>query len=408
MVIRGEDGVKQEVYGLFDSSTPIPRPAQWGSHISHSGERISLGSATGLPAFLRGVRLIAETAAGLPICLYRGYGSNRTPVETAPQLDLLHRPNPEMSSFDFWAYLFTSLIRGNAYIYKIKVGGRVKALYPVNPACVVPHYDGANVTFELKDREYGPVVKEAGPDQVIHIKGLTLEDPYVGVSVVEAHRHVLGNELGRQRFEGRYIANDASPGVVLKHPGNVDTNQRAEIRSSFESRHAGAGNAARPAVLWGGWDLDRMPVSLNDAQFIESKRYSVQDIGRMLGIPSGLLNDPDAPGGDTPEQENMRFLKHGLKPWMERAEQGLEKDSDLFRESDWEVEFDEQGFLRADIQTRWNAYRLGRQGGWVTANEIRGMEGLPPVPNGDEIQQTPVGGAANQSSNTGMSDGSSD
>ena len=408
MVVRGENGAKQELFGLFDSSTPIPRPSQWGSTISHAGERITLGSAAGLPAFLRGVRLIAETAAGLPICLYRGYGTSRMPVENAPQMALLRRPNPEQSAFTFWSYVFTSMIRGNAYIYKVKVRNRAVALYTVNPACVTPKYDGASVTFEVKDREYGPVVDEVGPDRIIHIPGILLEDPYVGVSVVEAHRHSLGNELGRQRFEGRYIANDASPGLLLKHPGNVTKEQRDEIRASVDSRHAGASQAGRTALVWGGWDMDHAPISLNDAQFIESKRYSVQDIGRMLGIPSGLLNDPDAPGGDSPEQENMRFLKHGLKSWMERAEQGVEKDRDLFPEPDWEVEFDENGFLRADIQTRYNAYRLGRQGGWVTANEIRSLEGLPPVDGGDEIQETPVGGAANQSSNTGTTDGSSD
>jgi HK97 family phage portal protein len=299
------------------------------------------------------------------------------------------------------------VLRGNAYLYKIKVNGRVTALYPVNPACVCPDYSGAAPRFELKDREYGPVVDEVGKDRIIHMPGLLLEDPYVGVSLVEAHRHSLGNELGRQRFEGRYIANDASAGVVLNNPGNTTAEQRADVRASWEAKHAGANNAGRPAVIWGGWTVDHMPVTLQDAQFIESKRYSVQDMGRMLGIPSGLLNDPDAPGGDSPEQENMRLLQHGVTPWMERVEQGVETDVDLFKVGE-EMEFGEEGFLRADIQTRWNAYRLGRQGGWITANEIRLREGLPPVANGDEIQETPVGGAANQSSNTGTTDGSSD
>jgi hypothetical protein len=132
-------------------------------------------------------------------------------------------------------------------------------------------------------------------------------------------------------------------------------------------------------LAWGGWDFDTLPINLQDAQFIEAKQYSVQDIGRMLGIPSGLLNDPNAPGGDSPEQENMRLLQHGVAPWMTRLEDALEADADLFPEPDWSVEMDDQGFLRADIQTRWNAYRLGRQGGWITANEVRAREGLPGV-----------------------------
>jgi HK97 family phage portal protein len=407
VIVRGENGERRELYGLFDSSLPIPRPSQWGSTVSHSGERVSIGTAAGLPAFLRGVRLISETAAGLPICVYKGMGADRKPMPTAPAFSLLRRPNPDTPAFSTWSYTFASMIRGNAYLYKVKVRNKVKFLYPVNPACVTAHYEGDAPTFDIRDREHGPIVKTVGKDQLIHIPGILLEDPYVGISIVEAHRHGIGIELGRQRFEGRYIAQDASAGSILKHPGNTTQTQRDELRASFEARHGGASNAGRPALLWGGWELDHMPVSLQDAQFIESKRYSAQDIARMLGVPAHMLDASDAPKTETPEQENMRFLKHGLMPWMERVEQALEADPDLFPDADWEVEFDEQGFLRADIQTRWNAYRLGRQGGWITANEVRVLEGLAAVEGGDEIQQTPVGGAANPSSPTTGSDNAS-
>jgi HK97 family phage portal protein len=409
VIVRGEDGARHELYGLFDSSLPIPRPSVWGTTVSHSGERVSFTAAAGLPAFMRGVRLISETAAALPLTLFRGHGRNRSPVADASQYSVLHRPNPDASAFSVWSYTFTSMLRGNAYLWKIKTPkGKVQYLYPINPACVTPKYEGSSATFDIRHREHGPVEQTVGKDQIIHIPGILLENPYVGVSVVQAHRNGLGNELGRQRFEGRYLANDASAGSVLKNPGPTTPEQRAEIRMSYEARHAGPANAGRPAVLWGGWELDHMPITMQDAQFIESKRFSVEDIARMLGVPAPLLDGGEQVRGETPEQQNMRFLKHGLMPWMERFEQGLEIDIDLFPEPDWEVEFDEQGFLRADIQTRWNAYRLGRQGGWITGNEIRALEGYEPIKGGDEIQQTPVGGAANPSSSTGSSDGTPD
>jgi HK97 family phage portal protein len=406
MIVRGADGAKRELFGLFDSSTPIPRPSQWGTTLSYSGERISMDSAAGLPAFLRGVRLISETAAGLPMGLYRGFGDYKKPMPDAPQLSILRRPNPELTAFAVWSYTFASLLSGNAYLWKLKVRGEVKFLYPVNPACVVPKYDGDRPTFELKDREYGPVVKTVGKDQIIHIPGILLTDPYIGVSVVQAHRNSLGIELGRQRFEGRYIGTNGVPSAVLKHPGSPTKEQRDEMRAGYESRHQGSQNAGRVGMMWGGWDLDTTPVNLQDAQFIESKRYGVQDIGRMLGVPGGLLGEPDYRTPESPEQENMKFLQHGLTPWMSRVEQGLATDVDLFAESDWSVEFDEHGFLRADIKTRYDAYRLARQGGWITANEIRRDEGREPADGGDEIQQTPVGGAANPStSSTNAGDG---
>lgn len=406
MIVRGTDGARQSAFALFDTSTPIPRPSEWGGTVSYSGERVTFEAAVGIPAFLRGVRLISETAAALSFDVYRENGEETVPMPKSPQAALLRRPNPDITPFSVWSYTFTSMLRGNAYLWKIKVNGQVRALYPVNPCCVTPDYTGDRPKFEIRDREYGPVQRTVGKNELIHIPGILLEDPYVGVSVVAAERHGLGMELGRQRFEGRYLANDATPGVILKHPGMPTSDQRKEVRNSYESRHVG--NAGRVGMMWGGWDLDRLPLSLQDAQFIEAKRYSVQDVGRMLGIPSGLLNDPDAPGGDSPEQENMRLLQHGIAPWMERLEDGLECDIDLFPEGDWCVEMDTDEFLRADIQTRWNAYRLGRQGGWITANEIRSKEGLPAVDGGDQIQETPVGGAANQGANTattGVQDG---
>lgn len=402
MIVRGVDGQRKTVFGAFDSSTPIPRPSQWGSMRALSGEYVDFGAAVSLPAFLRGVRLISETAAGLPAMTYRGHGDERRPAPSAWQLGLLRRPNPDMSPFQAWSYVYASMIRHNAYLWKVKVGRgsrrRLVALYPLNPACVTPKYEGSTPTFEVREAPNGPVKYEVGRETIIHIPGILLEDPYVGVSVVAAHRHELGNDIGRRRFEGRYTANDASPGTILKHTGPIPPTpeQRREVRDSWDARHAG--NAGRTGMVFGGWEVDHMPISLQDAQFIESKRYSVQDIGRMLGIPSGFLNDPDAPGGDSPEQENMRLLQHGVGPWMTRLEQGLACDMDLFPEPGWSVEFDEQGFLRAALKDRWDAYRLGRQGGWVTANEIRAREGLPPVEGGDQIQETPVGGAQNSGS----------
>ena len=121
----------------------------------------------------------------------------------------------------------------------------------------------------------------------------------------------------------------------------------------------------------------------------------------MLGVPSSMLNDPDAPPDrSSPEQDNMRLLQHGVEPWISMLERGLSGDTDLFPDSRVSVELDAERFLRADIHTRWDAYRLGRQGGWITANEIRAKEGLPPAEGGDEIQQTPVGGAANTQGST--------
>lgn len=382
----------------FDSSIPIPTASQWagsGAAFTHADRRVGYHEATGLPAFLRGVRLLSETVAMMPVGVYQGRGHDRTPVENAPQLALLEQPNPDMTPMQAWAYAVASMIRGNAYLLKVKTQAGVERLYPVPPGKVTPKYDKGEPRFEIRDKPMGPIKMTVGRDQIIHIPGILLDDPFVGVSVVTAHRNGLGTMLARQEFEGRYLANDGTPGVVLKTANNTTAQQRAEIRDSYEARHQGVRNAGRPAVLWGGWELDTLGASLDDAQFIQSANFSVQDIARMLGIPSGFLGDPQAPGGDSPEQENMRFLQFGLAPWMARLEQGLSADADLFTVPDMHIKFEPDGLLRADIKTRFDAYRLARQGGWITGNEIRCKEGLPEIDGGDELQQTPVGGAPN-------------
>lgn len=407
LAARGGNVSVQRFNAPFDSSTPIPTAGQWvgaGAAFSYADRRVSYQDAAGLPAFLRGVRLLSETVAMMPASVVQGYDDQKKPVENAPQLPLLRRPNDDMTPMQTWSYTVASMVRGNAYLFKVKVGDRVVALFPVPPDKVTPKYGKGEPRFEIRDRPGGPVNRTVGRETIIHIPGILLEHPFIGVSIVTAHRHGLGTMLARQEYEGRYLANDGTPGVVLKNPNNTTPQQRSEIRDGFEARHQGPRNAGRPAVMWGGWEVDTLGATLADAQFIESANLGVQDIARMLGIPSGFLGDPQAPGGDSPEQENMRFLQFGAAPWMTRLEQGLGLDADLFPMPDMSVELNPNELLRADIKTRFDAYRLARQGGWITANEIRSTEGKPPVDGGDEIQVTPVGGAPNTGTTTAQTE----
>ncbi len=386
----------RESFAAFDTSTPIPRPSQWGGVASHAGKRVDFAGAAGLPAFLRGVRLVCETAAQMPPMVFRGEGREARPEPQAPQLELLRRPNSDQARFQLYAWWFASMIRGNAYILKVKVRREVRALYALHPACVTPKYDAAEPTFEIRQSPMGPIKATYGRDRVIHIPGILVDHPFIGCSVVEAHRNGIGTQLAREEFEGRYLANDGTPGVVLKHPGNQSEEQRLAIRESYQARHSGSANAGRPAVMWGGWELETIAATLDDAQFIEQKRFGLREIALMLGVPPGLLGDPEAPGADDPEKENMRFLTYGLSPWMSRFEQGLAADPDLFPDPELTVELDPRQLLRSAMQTRFTAWREARQGGWITANEIRAEEGREPVEGGDELQQTPVGGAPNK------------
>lgn len=379
---------------LYDGSDRIPRASRYGGSVGFSGERVNLQSATGLPAFMRAVRLLCETAGMLPLEVGRGRGGLFTVEESAPQWPLLHeQPNEDMSPMDCWAYVVASLLRGNAYVQKLKARGRVVELYPLDPGRVAPKVENGSIVFHVKDGNKTTVLTKA---DLIHIPGLLLDDPCVGVSLVQAFRNPLATHLARQRFEGRYLANDGTPSVVINHPDkNLSEEQRQALRDSYTAKHSGPDNAGRPAVMWGGVTLDKISVSLSDAQFVEAQNFAVQDIARMTGVPAGLLGDPEAPGSDSPEKENMRFLTYGLSPWLTRLESGLWMDDDLFPDKKLRPRFNADELLRVDFATRAAADHKLRQAGIATVNELRPHYGLGPHPDGDELQQTPVGGAPN-------------
>jgi HK97 family phage portal protein len=391
----------QKFSGPFDSSVPIPVHSQYGNALSYSGRRVNYEDAIGLPAFFAGVRLISETIARLPAKVYSGQDEEREPVRDTSQAKLLRNPAPKVGNipglptFQVWSFTVVAMIRGNGYLWKQKNGNKVEALYPIDPRRVTPKYDKGVPRFEIRDQPTGKVTATVGPETITHLPGILLNDPHVGVSVIEAFRHGLGTQLARQEFEARYLANDGRPSIIATHPENRTREQRDEFRQGFEARHTGASNAGRLGILWGGWDVREVAASMQDSQFIELANFSVQDVARMLNLPSGILNAPTYRTPETVEQENTRALQYGYAPWMERLEDGLENDPDLFPTEDLEVEFDASELLRADIQARYDAYSKSLQTGWQSKNEVRAKEGLPPKPGGDELQQTPVGGAPN-------------
>ena len=186
-------------------------------------------------------------------------------------------------------------------------------------------------------------------------------------------------------------------------PGTLTKEKLEELREGFEARHRGLQASHRTAILTGGASYESAgTINLRDAAFIEKTQADVQDIARMFGLPSSMLDAADFNHASTPEQDMIRFTSR-LTPWMRRIESALETDRDLFPDIDMPgetdndpcVRFDANQLVRADIAQRFAAYSAARQGGWLSANEIRAQENLPPVEGGDTVQATPVGGAPN-------------
>jgi HK97 family phage portal protein len=367
---------------------------------SVAGPLVGTESASALPAVAAAIRLIAETVAMVPLLVYDGDPLERERARDSWQWELLHdAPNEDQSSFDFFQDVATSIeSRGNAFIWKLRVrSGRVEALYVLDPALVTVRRNEANrkvfrITQDGQTRDYTE-------DTILHIRGWTSRPGAdEGVSPIALHRERLGGILAQDEFENRFYRNNAVPSVAISVPGALNEARADEMREWWEEQHSGLRNAHRPAILKNGATVEKLSITLEDAQFIEGKAFSIADVARIFRISPQILGAAVGTATSSPasvSEDFERFLKLDLAPRFRRIEMSLKRDRDLFGGGDLFPEFLADAVLRPDVKTRYEAYRLARQGGWLKPNEIREKENLPPADGGDEIQEVPVGGMAN-------------
>jgi len=379
----------REIRGEEFTEHPVSRSGA----VSYAGRYVSVDVAAGLPAVASAVLRVSELIASLPVIVYRGGKGVRERATGTWQWDLLHRsPNRDQSPAEYVQDVAAGVEScGNSFSQKLRARGRVTELVPLDPETVRCYRDAAGrKSFDVWTRD--GVVEGLTTADILHVRGPTIKGGLVGLSPIALHRHTLGNQVAMEEFLGNFFRNDARPGVVLKFPERINAAQAEEYLEAWNARHAGAGNHHRASAVGGGADVEVLPVSLDDAQFVESMRYGVADVARIYRLPRSILEEGEI--GDT-AQEVERLAKFSLFPRLRRIEQAFAADPDLFGSGDLLPEFLMDALERPDTRTRYDAYRLARQGGWVTANELRARENLTPLDGGDELQQTPVGGAPN-------------
>lgn len=395
MILRTRHG-NAEVRAEFGSSA-IPMPTQ--NTLAYTGRVVTPDEAIGLPAVGAAIRSVAEVIASLPMIVYQRDRDRRERATAAPQYQLLHdAPNADQSPFDFFSDIAACIeTTGNAIVQKIKdTRGRVVELLVIDPDYVKISRDKDGqkiISVKVSD---DTTLKLTSAD-VIHIRGFTLKGGLVGLSPIQAHRNALGNAMALQEYQGRFWRNDATPGLVIKVPGQLGKQQAAQVLQVWSDTHGGLTNSHRPAILAGGADLDRIPAM--DAEWVETHRLNVLDVARIFRVPPWLLavENSTLPGGN-PEQDSLRFLLYSLGPRLRRIELALRADPDMFGVgSDLFPEFLVDSLLRTDTKERYESYKAARQAGWLSPNEIRALENYPPAdqPGANDIQLTPVGGAPN-------------
>ena len=330
------------------------------------------------------VRILAEAVAGLPLHLYRyNKDGGKERAANHPLYLLLHdEPNPEMTSFVFRETLMTHLLLwGNAYAQIIRNGkNEVIGLYPLMPNKMTVDRDANGQIYYSYQRSNDEANTMSGSivtlkqEDVLHIAGLGF-DGLVGYSPIAMAKNAIGMAIACEEYGAKFFANGATPGGILEHPGTIKDPQR--VRDSWNSAFGRSSNANKVAVLEEGMKYTPISISPEQAQFLETRKFQINEIARIFRVPPHMVGDLEKSSFSNIEQQSLEFVKYTLEPWIVRWEQSMMRSLlSQDEKSKYFIKFNLEGLLRGDYQSRMNGYAIGRQNGWMSANDIRELENL--------------------------------
>lgn len=355
---------------------------------STSGKPVNEHTAMQMTAVYSCVRILAEAVAGLPLHLYKFTDSGgKEKALSHPLYFLLHdEPNPEMSSFVFRETMMTHLLLwGNAYAQIIRNGkGEVIALYPLMPNRMSVDRDSSGNLYYSYTRysddapTMNGVTVTLRPSDVLHIPGLGF-DGLVGYSPIAMAKNAIGMAIACEEYGAKFFANGAAPGGVLEHPGTIKDPQK--VRESWNAAYQGSSNSHRVAVLEEGMKYQPIGISPEQAQFLETRKFQINEIARIFRVPPHMVGDLEKSSFSNIEQQSLEFVKYTLDPWVIRWEQAISRA--LLRSDEkkqYFSKFNVDGLLRGDYVSRMSGYATARQNGWMSANDIRELENLDRIP----------------------------
>lgn len=366
-------------------STSLANPASWmfDGSASKTGIAITEDSAMRLSAVFGAVRVISETIASLPWGVKQDVDNATRNASAHPINKLIHAPNAMMTDFNFREVCQAHLcLHGNAFIaIRRNEAGQPVKLIPVHP-------DRVEVKV-YKDEKFYTIDqgKETFDDtEMIHILGLSF-DGIVGKSVIEAARESIGLGLAADQFGGSFFGNGANVSAILTHPGRLSDEAYKRLMASWERRYSGLDNSHKTAILEEGMNLQKVSISPSESQFLETRKFGVEDIARFFRIPLAYLGSlENSSTRANIEEQGIQFQRNTILPWVKRWE--AEFNRKLFPGNEaYYIRMNMDGLLRGDISSRYSSYATARQWGWLSVNDIRRHENLDPIENGDTYLQ---------------------
>jgi len=364
-------------------STSLSNPAAWLTGLfgtSKTGVQVSEDNALTFSAVYAAVRIISETIASIPLNVYQADGETRVKAVGHPVQDLLAKaPNSVSSTFTFREAMASNLVlHGNAYAkIEMNAAGRPTALIPLNPMKVeVKVIDGEKVYVFDEKHTYLDY-------EMLHFVGLSFNG-LIGKSPLAMAREAVAIGLAAQEYGARFYSNGANAGGVITAPGRLNTEVVKRLRESWNRAQSGLGSSHSTAILEEGMKYEKIGLDPEAAQFLQSRKFQVNEIARIFRIPPSYLADlENSSTRANTEQQAIQFVRDCITPYVRRME--VELNRKLFREDEPNLYayFTMEGLMRGDQKARYEAYAVARNWGWLSVNDIRDLENLNPVEGGD-------------------------
>lgn len=380
------------IRGLSDPDHWLCRIIQQNQ--TSAGKNVTADTALKVAAVYACVKVLAETIASLPLMLFeRTEDGGKQPATDHPLYTLLHdAPNDHQTSFEWREGLVAHIaLRGDSYQQKVMSGsGRITQIVPFNPAQIEIEIKDGVVTYIHKD---GGTEKPYPASKIWHVKNMPIScthndsvpEGYKGVSPISIARESIGLSLAADEYGGRYFSNNASVGMALKFPQGTKLSPNAkEFLKESLAEYGKLENKFKSIILEDGGELEKIGMSNEDSQFLESRQFQIEEIARIFRVPPILIGHPtNTMTYASAEQLFLAFATYTIRPWCVRLEQSMNRyllsDRDRKR---YFVEFILDGLLRGDTKSRYEAYGMARQWGFLNVDEIRALENKNALPEG--------------------------
>lgn len=372
-------------------SYPLKDPALYklfGLEDNDTGELVTVDTAMQTSAVFACVDLISRILAELSLKLYKTSKDINEEDKSNPLYWLLlDFPNQYQTDFEFKEFIMRSLLlHGNGYAEIVSTGGRaVDQLIPLDPTRVTPFWYKPYVKAYRYSDPFLNKERIIMFEEMLHIMRYPDETGLAGLSPIAAMKRSIGATIAAEKYGARFYKNNAIPSGILEHPSVLSHESRQNLIEDWARKYEGVSNRGKTIVLEEGMKYNQMAVTPEDAQFLETRKFNVNDIARIFGIQPHKIGDLEKATFSNIEQQDLEFVKDTMSPWCTCWEKAIKRD--VFTEPQKRthyVNFDFTDLLKGEQDKRYDSYSKGINNGFLSINEAREKEHMNPVDGGDQ------------------------